>query len=94
MDIEGAEYHALKGAQKLLRGEFGVRPIVLLAAHPMFIEEYGVTMADVSAIVRDVDYVSLTMKGERQLPEVYDEFLLVPSELEQDVLNTLKSALS
>jgi FkbM family methyltransferase len=57
MDIEGAEVFALKGALRLLKGDFGKRPRVLLSVHPASIHQYGETCGALEALVKELKYV-------------------------------------
>jgi FkbM family methyltransferase len=42
IDIEGAEYDALLGAEKLFRGDFGKAPrLLFIEVHPEFLPQYG-----------------------------------------------------
>ncbi len=56
MDIEGAEIFALRGAVRLLRGEFGKRPKILLAVHPASIHQYGSTCDELAELVQSLGY--------------------------------------
>jgi FkbM family methyltransferase len=89
IDVEGAEYDVLAGARKLLKGVFGTRPLIMMAAHPMFIGEFGRSLADVTALVHELGYVSLTSSGQPEDPERYDEFWLVPAERQVTVARVL-----
>ena len=82
MDIEGAEVDALRGASDLLSR---VRPIVLLAVHPMFLPEFGYEPSDLMAILQEHRYVAMKIDGEVVTELLYDEYLLVPSERAEQV---------
>lgn len=77
MDIEGAEVDALLGASTLLRD---VRPIILLAVHPMFLPEFNHTSEELATIFQEHDYVALDMSGNQIEQFEYNEYLLVPSD--------------
>lgn len=54
MDIEGAEYQALLGAEKILRVD---RPIFAISVHPEFMrEQYGDTPDDLLVLMEKADY--------------------------------------
>lgn len=52
VDVEGAEYHVLRGMQEVLR-EF--RPRVMLETHPLF-QPAGIGVEDVAALLRERGY--------------------------------------
>jgi len=61
MDIEGAEWHALQGCQRVLMND---RPIMWVSIHPAtMLDWYGKTVEDISNYMTDLDYVG-AMLGE------------------------------
>ncbi len=52
IDIEGAEVLCLRGAQRLLAGEFGPPPrLIALELHPPFLPSFGASVADIDALI-------------------------------------------
>lgn len=54
MDVEGSEWHVLRGAHRTLRVH---RPVVFVSVHPEFLADmYGQTPADVDALMAKAGY--------------------------------------
>ncbi len=71
MDIEGAEYNALMGAEKTLRDK---RPIVFISIHPEFIRErYGMTKDDVIVHMKKMNYETTYLGRDHE-----DHFMFKP----------------
>jgi hypothetical protein len=58
IDIEGGEYHALRGGMELLRGESRPR-LLFVEIHPSFLEQFGVRSEDVSSLITQAGYRTL-----------------------------------
>jgi FkbM family methyltransferase len=56
MDIEGNEIRALLGATKTLRGDYGVRPRILLSLHPAAFYRQGYSQDDLKGILTNARY--------------------------------------
>lgn len=82
LDIEGAEIDALKGGLRLLQN---VRPMVLLAVHPQFVGEYGYSISELVALVKDAGYISFSLEGREQPAVEYAEYLLLPAECKDEI---------
>ncbi len=63
MDIEGAEVFALRGGRRLLTGEYGKRPRILLSVHPAYIEEYGLSSQDLIRQIGELRYRPVAFDG-------------------------------
>ena len=70
----------LRGGRKLLSGDFGPRPRLLVAVHPQFLGEFGNTAPDVEQLCRDLDYLPYDLSGSLRPPVEYSEYWLIPSE--------------
>ena len=84
VDVEGAEALVLRGGRRLLSGEFGPRPHLLLAVHPQFLGEFGSTSLDIEQLCREMDYLAYDLRGSLQPPLEYSEYWLIPSELSEE----------
>lgn len=57
IDIEGAEMLCLRGCQRLLAGEFGPRPrVIMLEIHPLFLPDFGGTAVATRALLETIGY--------------------------------------
>ena len=88
IDIEGAEMDALAGAEKLMTSDEW-RPVILLAVHPMFLPEFGYETSQIADLVFDRDYESFGISGRRESPVNFAEYLLVPREKIDHVMDRL-----
>ncbi len=79
IDIEGAEILALRGAKNLM-SQVGLRPVILLAVHPMFLHEFASSTGDLMHIINDRAYAAMTVDGSVANELSYAEYLLVPNE--------------
>lgn len=79
MDIEGAEIFALRGAKRLLRGEFGKRPKILLAVHPASIHQYGSSCDELVELVKALSYKVEKIHAESGTLYDFGEVWLVPA---------------
>lgn len=59
MDIEGAEYYALKGMIKTLK-QF--KPIVLLEINPFFLKGFGIEESSLRDLIEELGYLTYTYK--------------------------------
>ncbi len=65
IDIEGAEILCLKGARRLLAGDIGSRPrMILIELHPLFLPDFGSSVGEVETILLDAGY-SVAWNSER-----------------------------
>lgn len=78
MDIEGAEIFALRGGQRLLSGEFGKRPKILLAVHPASIHQYGSSCDELAALVKKLRYQVKKIHAESGTLYDFGEVWLIP----------------
>jgi FkbM family methyltransferase len=90
VDVEGAEVFALRGAARLMAPGGRRRPVFLLAVHPMFLPELGCTVEDIPALLREREYVALSIRGVPAEPVAFTEYLLVPSERVEEVKTRLR----
>jgi FkbM family methyltransferase len=80
IDVEGAEVLVLRGAKRLLSGDLGPRPNLLVSVHPQFCKEFGTSTGEVEQLSRQLDYIALDVKGQPCRPVRYAEYWLVPHE--------------
>ena len=80
LDIEGGEVLALRGANALMSGSVGSRPMFILAVHPQFLGEFGCQVEEIEQIINERAYTALAMDGCPTRPVEYAEYLLVPKE--------------
>lgn len=70
MDIEGAEWDALKGASQLLASDH--KPIFYISVHPTPLEEwYGIGSADVTDLMERAGYDSVQLTADHEHHMVY-----------------------
>lgn len=79
IDIEGAEILALRGAEALMR-DADVRPVILIAVHPMFLPEFGSDVLELASLIANRGYLMFNTDGQIVHSLEYNEYLLVPSE--------------
>jgi FkbM family methyltransferase len=80
VDVEGAEALVLRGGSKLLSGQFGSRPLILVAVHPQFLGEFGCKPQDIEEICGRLNYLSFDLQRRPAAPVEYAEYWLVPRE--------------
>jgi FkbM family methyltransferase len=80
IDVEGAEALVLRGASKLMRGELGPRPGLLVAVHPHMMKEFGCAPEELTELVTVRGYRALSFDGQRVSPTGYTEYLLLPAQ--------------
>ncbi len=60
IDIEGAELLCLRGCQRLLAGEFGPRPrVIMLELHPLFLPDFGGTAVETRTLLETIGYAPI-----------------------------------
>jgi FkbM family methyltransferase len=89
VDVEGAEVLVLQGGRKLLTGELGARPFVLVAVHPQFLGEFGSTSGDIDHLCHEFGYLCFDLHGKPARPVDYSEYWLVPPESRERFLGML-----
>jgi FkbM family methyltransferase len=90
VDIEGAEVLALRGAAGLLAPGPHERPALMIAVHPMFLPEFGCSTTDLEEVVARYDYRCWTLDGRPARPVEYAEYLLLPPEREDALLQRVR----
>ncbi len=87
MDIEGAEYHALRGARTLIKD---ARPMIIFEySGPRSAETYGYSREAFFGFWQELDYVLLTFAGGFHGPQDWGhagphDLLAVPREIQDD----------
>lgn len=73
IDIEGAEILCIKGAHRLLKGEFGRKPrLIFLEAHPDFLTSFNSNIEEVDDIIKKNGYASIwTRERDNQIHSCY-----------------------
>ncbi len=73
IDVEGAEILVLRGARRLLAGDFGKRPrVVFLELHPLFLPNFGAEADDVRQLLLSTGYSRLETKPHNnEINEIY-----------------------
>ncbi len=60
IDVEGAEYNVIQGADRLLSGQFSRQPrFIFMEAHPEFLPDYGVTIEDLLDKIASYGYETI-----------------------------------
>jgi FkbM family methyltransferase len=90
VDVEGAEVFVLRGAARLMAPGGKRRPAFLVAVHPMFLPDLGCQPEEIVALIRERDYVALSVAGVPVRPVEYSEYLLVPRERVEEVQARLR----
>src|SRR5262249_3413829 len=75
VDVEGAEHLVLRGAVKQMHSS--TPPVFLLAVHPMFLPEFGVSPEQVLSLLMENDYAAFNKHGVAVGELVYDEYWCV-----------------
>lgn len=70
MDIEGAEYFALKGATALLQKH---KPVVLIEISQNFLKQYGITEIDFLKLIDQLNYRMFILKSNEKYIEPLNE---------------------
>ncbi|MFN4006815.1 MAG: FkbM family methyltransferase [Chitinophagaceae bacterium] len=70
IDIEGAEFHALKGATQLLKN--GVIKKIVIEITPKFLREFGVIKEDIYNFLKLYKYYPLVNSDEWQYDEIFE----------------------
>jgi FkbM family methyltransferase len=70
IDIEGAEYNALKGASQLLKK--GVIKKIVVEITPKYLNEFNVTKAEIYAFLESFDYKPINYSNEWQYDEIFE----------------------
>lgn len=65
LDIEGAEYHALKGMSQTITSH---RPILFVEVHPTYLPTFGHQAEDVISFLSDYKYDLQILEGEEWVP--------------------------
>ena len=76
MDIEGAEYGALKGMIELLKR---YKPLIIMEFHPLSIIEYGVDPRKVYDFIKKLGYTIRLIPNITQ-PLTYEELYVLTSD--------------
>lgn len=83
IDIEGAEYFALKGMQQLIQTH---RPVILLEINPFFLDGFNIKESDLKNFIQQNKYktylYSEALKKLQSFDEAYFEsnFIIIPEE--------------
>jgi FkbM family methyltransferase len=75
IDVEGAEHLVLRGAVKQMHSS--TPPVFLVAVHPMFLPEFGVSPEQVLSFLMENDYAVFNKHGIAVGELVYDEYWCV-----------------
>ena len=81
IDIEGAEYHALKGMSELLTNH---QPVILIEIQPFFLKGFGIEEADLLQLIEELGYelylydqaskkLNNSMEAYQRLVKVYEK---------------------
>jgi FkbM family methyltransferase len=89
IDVEGAEVLVLRGARRLLSGELGPRPNMLVAVHPQFCGDFGYSAGEVEQVAQQFDYLPFDLQGQSTRPIDYAEYWLVPRESREQFLEAV-----
>ena len=65
LDIEGAEYHALKGMSQTITSH---RPVLFVEVHPTYLPTFGHQAEDVISFLSDYKYDLQILEGEEWVP--------------------------
>ena len=73
IDIEGAEYDALRGAEKLLMGEIATAPrLLFVELHPDFLVDYKVDVETIREFIQSAGYKRIwQVQRDAQIHEIY-----------------------
>lgn len=79
MDIEGSEFGALKGMERIIKES---RPTLLLEFHPPGIKEYGANPREMYNFIRDLRYeITLTgIHGYQDIPDISCDQLVIETD--------------
>ena len=81
VDVEGAEVLVLRGAPRLMAGDFGPPPSFVVAVHPHMMPELGCRVEELVEVMKASRYGALDLDGRPAEPTQYAEYLLVPPAL-------------
>jgi FkbM family methyltransferase len=75
IDIEGAEYDALKGAIKLLKGELAKSPrIIFIELHPTLLSQSGIDLKEIVNFLEACNYLKVwEVQRDEQFHQIYEK---------------------
>lgn len=73
LDVEGFEYFVIKGAMKTIKK---FNPVFVIEVCPSHMSRYGVTMADLNALIDSIGYELKTITGQTHISQ--RDMLVVP----------------
>lgn len=76
VDVEGAEFHLLKGAEGLLRSP--TPPLFFISIHPMYLPEFGASEIELYQYLKNFGYRFFDVKLNEVSTLGYDAYLAVP----------------